>query len=59
MLLALPAHNMNTTTPHMKVGPSMWGPPSYEELLCLYCEFIAQQSILLLVILVKIYNCVR
>jgi hypothetical protein len=27
-------HNNHTTTPHMRVGPSVWGPPSCEGLLC-------------------------
>jgi len=30
-------HNNHTTIPHMRVGPSVWGPPSCEELLCDCC----------------------
>jgi hypothetical protein len=30
-------HNNHTTIPHMSVGPSVWGPPSCEELLCGCC----------------------
>jgi hypothetical protein len=30
-------HNNHTTTPHMRVGPSVWGPPSCEGLLCDCC----------------------
>jgi hypothetical protein len=32
-------HNNHTTTPHMSVGPSVWGPPSCEGLLCWCCKF--------------------
>jgi len=30
-------HNNHTTTPHMRVSPSVWGPLSCEGLLCDYC----------------------
>jgi hypothetical protein len=30
-------HNNHTSTPHMSVGPSVWGPPSCEGLLCGCC----------------------
>jgi len=30
-------HNNHTTIPHMSVGPSVWGPPSCEGLLCGCC----------------------
>jgi hypothetical protein len=30
-------YNTNTTTPHMRVGPSMWDPPSCERLLYSCC----------------------
>jgi hypothetical protein len=30
-------HNNHTTIPHMRVGPSVWGPPSCEGLLCDCC----------------------
>jgi hypothetical protein len=30
-------HNNHTTTSHMSVGLSVWGPPSCEGLLCGYC----------------------
>jgi hypothetical protein len=33
-------HNNCTTTPHMKVGPTHWGPPSCEGLLCTCCDGI-------------------
>jgi hypothetical protein len=32
-------HNNHTTTLHMRVGPSVWGPPSCEGLLCWCCKF--------------------
>jgi hypothetical protein len=31
-------HNNHTTTPHMRVGPSVWGPPLCEGLLCDCCD---------------------
>jgi hypothetical protein len=30
-------YNTNTTTPHMRVGPNMWDPPSCEGLLYSCC----------------------
>jgi hypothetical protein len=30
-------HNNHTTITHMSVGPSVWGPPSCEGLLCGCC----------------------
>jgi len=30
-------YNNCTTPPHMGVGPSVWGPPPYEKVLCSCC----------------------
>jgi hypothetical protein len=54
MLLALQAHNMGTTTLHMRVDPSVWGPPSCEGLLCPCCGLVVQQSNLY-IITTKVY----
>jgi hypothetical protein len=37
-------YNNCTTTPHMKVGPTHWSPPSCEELLCSCCISVVQES---------------
>jgi hypothetical protein len=37
LILKLTIHYNCTTIPHMRVGPSVWGPPSFEELLCSCC----------------------
>jgi hypothetical protein len=37
-------YNNCTTTPHMKVGPTYWGPPSCEELLYSCCIGVVQES---------------
>jgi hypothetical protein len=37
-------YNNCTTIPHMKVGPTYWGPPSCKGLLCSCCIGIVQES---------------
>jgi hypothetical protein len=37
-------HNNYTTTPHMIVDPTHWGPPSYEGLLCDCCDGVVYES---------------
>jgi hypothetical protein len=37
LIHALHHHNKCTTTPHMRMGPSVWSPPSCEGLLCTCC----------------------
>jgi hypothetical protein len=37
LILVQHQYNNCITTPHMKVGPSMWDPPSCEGLLYRYC----------------------
>jgi hypothetical protein len=37
-------HNKSTTPPYMKVGPSVWGPSSCEEVLCICCDGVVQES---------------
>jgi hypothetical protein len=37
-------YNNCTTIPHMRVGPTYWGPPSCEELLYSCCIGIVQES---------------
>jgi hypothetical protein len=37
-------YNNCTTTPHMKVDPIHWGPPSCEGLLCSCCDDVVQES---------------
>jgi hypothetical protein len=37
LILTLHHHNNCTTTPHMRVDPSVWDPPSCEGLLCSCC----------------------
>jgi hypothetical protein len=37
LILVQHQYNNCTTTPHMRVGPSMWDSPSCEELLYNYC----------------------
>jgi len=37
-------YNNCTTTPHMKVDSTHWGSPSYEGLLCSYCNSVVQKS---------------
>jgi hypothetical protein len=37
LILTLHHHNNCTTTHHMRVDPSVWGPPSCEGLLCSCC----------------------
>jgi hypothetical protein len=37
-------YNNCTTTPHMRVGPTHWGPPSCERLLCNCCDGVVQES---------------
>jgi hypothetical protein len=36
LILVLHHHNNYTTTPHMRVGPSVWDPSSFEGLLYSY-----------------------
>jgi hypothetical protein len=43
-LVLLHPHNMGTTPSHMRVGPSVWAPPSCEGVLCPYCAGVVQQS---------------
>lgn len=37
-------HNNHTITPHLRVGPSVWGPPLYEGLLCDCCDDVVYES---------------
>jgi hypothetical protein len=37
-------HNNHTTTPHMIVDPTHWGPPSCEGLLCDCCDGVVYES---------------
>jgi len=37
-------YNNCTTISHMRVGPTYWGPPSCEGLLCSYCIGVVQES---------------
>jgi hypothetical protein len=37
-------YNNCTTIPHMKVGPTCWGPPSCEGLLCRCCIGVVKES---------------
>jgi hypothetical protein len=37
-------YNNCTTTPHKRVGPTHWSPPSCEELLCSSCDGVVQES---------------
>jgi len=37
-------YNNCTTIPHMRVGPTYWGPPSYEGLLYSCCIGVVQES---------------
>jgi hypothetical protein len=37
-------HNNHTTTPHMRVDPTHWGPPSCEGLLCGCCDGVVYES---------------
>jgi len=36
-------YNNCTTIPHMRVGPTYWGPPSCEGLLCSCCIGVVQE----------------
>jgi hypothetical protein len=44
MLYLQHQYNNCTTTPHMRVGFTHWDPPSYEGLLCNYCDGVVQKS---------------
>jgi hypothetical protein len=37
-------HNNHTTTPHMRVDPTHWGPLSCEGLLCGCCDGVVYES---------------
>jgi hypothetical protein len=37
-------HNNHTTTLHMRVGSTHWGPPSCEGLLCGCCDSVVYES---------------
>jgi hypothetical protein len=43
-------HNKCTTTPHMRVSSTHWGPPSCEGLLCTCCDGVVQESNPLIII---------
>jgi len=42
-------HNNHTTIPHMRVGPSVWGPPSCEGLLCDCCVGVVNLTFSLII----------
>jgi len=50
-------YNNCTTTLHMMVKPTHWGPPSCEGLLCTCCDSVVQESNFIY-IYIYIYVCV-
>jgi hypothetical protein len=48
-----------TTIPHMRVGPTYWGPPLCEGLLCSYCIDVVQESNLINYLQINVVNSIN